>query len=67
MLTILKQISLTKLNNELHSQFHTLIIMLFLRLNPTILGFFPLFKRYENANENEKEALDLIRKNDFTK
>ena len=59
-------ISLTRMTNEVHVQFHVSVAALLERLDLPILGLEPLSSLYKQALANEQEALMIITKSELT-
>jgi hypothetical protein len=63
---IITSINLHQLKNETHVQFNENINAVFVKYNPQALGIKALYDLYKSSFDNETEALDIIRKSEFT-
>jgi hypothetical protein len=63
---IILSINTQKLKNETHVQFNGSADSLFVKFDPQALAIAPLYMPYRNALNDETEALDFIRKSEFT-
>ena len=59
-------ISLVRMKNEVHVQFHESVISLIVRVNSETYGFALLYALYKQAFDNETESLNIIRKSELT-
>jgi len=59
-------ITLTRLKNEQHAQFHESVHTLFQRVTPETLGIVAIYALYLQAFKNELESLSLIVKSELT-
>jgi hypothetical protein len=63
---IIEILELSKMRNETHTAFHGEVDHVFIKNNPDVLGFKPLYDHYHIALDHEKESLDFIRKSSLT-
>jgi hypothetical protein len=63
---IIETFDLGKTRNETHTGFHEEMNHVFTKNNPDVLGYRPLYDRYQIALDHEKQSLDFIRKSSLT-
>ena len=59
-------INLPRMTNEVHVQFHESVLTLLERISLDTLGLLPFGSMYKEALGNEREALLIVRKSEFT-